>query len=168
MSRPKREPIFEGDEMSRAFTHYWAGTTVETETEGKLLNHTAGEGLRRSGVRAGDTIYVVNIRQGELYLLGRMEVGKYADSIQEVIDLIGGEPWPASDHLLALPRTATRFSRRRRVADAIVELLKFHTSKGDRGLAFLPDGKLDRQTLRGIRRLTRPSADLLDGVLDKA
>ncbi len=167
MTERSKDPSTEENEMSRAFTHYWTGETVSEQEEGAPLEHTADNRFRKSGVQTGDTVYVVNVRQGVLYLIGRMEVGRYADSIEEVQELLGYEPWEAADHLLAAPGTATRQSRNRRVPDAITRRLLFDTLKGDRGLVFLPDGKLDPQTLRGVRRLTRRSADLLDDLLDE-
>ena len=57
------------------------------------------------------------------------------------------------------------------VPDCVVENLEFHTASGITRLRYeqtLRGLELDGQTLRGLRRLTRESAQLLDDVLISA
>jgi hypothetical protein len=80
---------------------------------------------------------------------------------------LGYEPWSAKEHLIARPGTATPTRLERVVPLEIVQRLEFHTTEGIKGLAFVDAEKLDRQALRGVRRLTQPSARLLDDFITR-
>lgn len=153
--------------MAKAFTHYWAKDTVEVVAEGEPLDHTSGERFDEKSIGHGATIFAVNVRKGELYLIGRLVVGEFVYSDEEARTRLGYPPYSARLHLIAASGTSTPMSKNRLVPMEIVRQLTFHTAQGQQGLAFLPDGKLDRQTLRGVRRLTPRSADLLDEFLEK-
>ncbi len=152
----------DGGQMPQSFTHYWAGETLGFNEEGRPLDHTAGSDFSTRGVKIGNTIYVVNILRGELYLVGRFTVGEFLFSDAEARARLGYEPWSAKEHIIARPGTGTPTRLGRVVPLEIVRRLKFHTTQGVKGLAFVDAEELDRQALRGVRRLTQPSAKLLD------
>ena len=75
-----------------AFTHYWTNRTCEDSAregwQGTPLDHTAGKGFRQRGVREGDRIYVVTVRQGKLFLIGRLTVGRILRSGAEARNVL--------------------------------------------------------------------------------
>jgi len=56
---------------------------------------------------------------------------------------------------------------RRRVPTELVQKLRFETKDGPKPLTFKSSGVLDKQTLRGVRTLTRSSVGLLDSILGR-
>lgn len=153
-----------------AFTHYWAGPTCDhyftRGLEGQPLDHAAGNRFSQRGVKAGSTVFVVNITDGQLHLIGRLTVDKLVHTDAEARKLIGYEPWSASDHVIAKPRSATPMRFQRTVPLPTVKALRFVTPSGKIvPLKFVSGKRLDGQTLRGVRQLTIDSARLLDGII---
>lgn len=150
--------------MSRAFTHYWNKSSWEgsAHDNGQPLHHVASNVFAQRGVEPGDRVYVVTVQKGELFLLGRMEVGQIVNYAHAEASL-DYTPWAASDHLLARSCTAMRFDRP--VSGDMSSRLRFEGPKGPTALKFKAAGVLDEQTLRGVRRLTDDSAALLDTLL---
>src|SRR5437867_962858 len=99
-----------GRVMTRYFTHYWSNATWEDHAEsmhGQPLEHIAGNLFGENGVVPGDFVYVVTVIDGNLFLGGRMRVGRFTDQVEAESHF--GEPvWEASDHLIAAPGSATR------------------------------------------------------------
>lgn len=150
------------------FTHYWEGKTCqrmfEDGSDGRALDHTAGNLFTQRGVIVGDRVYVVNVVKGILKLIGRLEVGKIV-SMAEAEKLMGYEVWDAPEHLVAKKGTATPMRFKREVPLNITKELLFEGTKSYEPLKFVSEGILDRQTLRGVRRLTDASAHLLESLL---
>lgn len=153
--------------MPQNFTHYWAGNAREENEEGEPLDHTAGNDFTRRGVKVGDNVYVFNILRGRLYFFGRLTVGEILFSDAEAEKRIGYTPWSGDEHLIAKKGTATPMRFERQLPIEIVKRLEFHSPSGVKGLAFINDTELDRQALRGVRRLTAPSAKLLEETLNR-
>lgn len=61
------------------FTHYWQNDTWEynrdVNSAGTLLTHISGNSFKNRGVQVGDAVYVVTVKQGKLFLCGKMIVG---------------------------------------------------------------------------------------------
>jgi hypothetical protein len=93
-----------------------------------------------------------------------MEVGKIV-SKAEAEKLMGYEVWDAPEHLVAKQGTGTPMRFERGVPPEITKELIFEGTKGYESLKFVSEGILDRQTLRGIRRVTEASAHLLESLL---
>jgi hypothetical protein len=152
---------------TRYFTHYWANETWEENSrqEGKQLIHTAGNLFRSRGVTIGDFVYVVTVLAGRLFLLGRIEVGAMLDQ-GEAEAKLGERLWAADEHIIARSRTESPQRFGREVPMNVTESLRFMGGEGPAmKLAFDADGLLDRQTMRGVRELTNPSAAALDPLL---
>ena len=103
--------------------------------------------------------------EGELFLIGKMQVGEIVFSDEEAKARIGIEPWSAPQHLIAKLCTPMRFDRP--VPLNITRSLRFISSKGLKSPKFVSSTKLDRQTLRGVRELNPPSAVELDKLLEQ-
>lgn len=151
--------------MPQYFTHYWTGSAREENEEGAPLDHTAGNDFIKRGVKVGDNVYVFNILRGTLYFVGRLTVGEILFSDAAAEKRIGYTPWSGNEHLIAMKATATPMRFQRQLPTKLVKRLEFHSPSGVKGLAFVNDAELDRQALRGVRRLTAPSAKLLEEIL---
>lgn len=150
-----------------SFTHYWSAETCDAmaeKSEGRAFGHTAGEDFKGHGILFGDQIYAVSVRRGILYLIGRLLVDKVCNQSAAEAAL-NYEPWEASDHFLAARRAKTPMRFSRKVSLRHAKLLRFPTKTGLKLLKFESTGLLDRQTLRGVRRLDDASAKLLDRLI---
>ena len=158
-----------GDLIMASFTHYWSCVTcddmVERKCEGGELVHTAGEDFNRHRVLFGDQIYVVNVRRGILYLIGRLRVAKVCSRSEAEAALKEDGLWEATEHLIAVARSGTSMRFKRKVSLRTAKMLRFPNKAGFKKLKCIPRGLLDRQTLRGVRRLDDASAKLLDRLI---
>ena len=77
--------------MIDAFTHYWTNETVAAHQasgfEGIPLVHTAGNLFEPRGVKAGDKVFVVTVRQGDLFLIGRMVVDRVVATLDAIAQI---------------------------------------------------------------------------------
>ena len=155
--------------MSRYFTHYWRNSTwafhEEIAVDGELLEHIAGNLFTLRDVSVGDTIYVVTNLSGNLYLCGKMIAGKICDQ-HTAAKLVGRKPedlWEASEHVIAREATPMNFDLR--VPLEITTRLRLASGKRSMPLKFVEPGRLDQQTLRGVRELEHSSDLELDTLL---
>lgn len=152
-----------------SFTHYWDGNTCDAMfahgLDGDMLDHTAGKLFTQRGVGPGDKIYVVNNFQGNFVLIGRLEVDKIVSQADAGRLLNDTELWDAPEHVIAKPGTATPMRFERIVPVELTKQLMFQGTKGFEAPKFESEDRLDRQTLRGVRRLSDGSARLLETLL---
>ena len=153
------------------FTYLWKNDQWDWERsrrDSRPFEHCAGSQFLSRGVRPGDRVYVVTNIGGRMYLGARMVVLKVC-SAEEAAEHLGVTPhqlYPGREHCLGQEGTPLDFDRI--VSRDNTAQLQFLTSSTEetKPLAFDSEGKLDRQTLRGVRRLTPGSAALLDRLLD--
>lgn len=154
--------------MSRYFTHYWQNSTwrdIQGRADGQPLEHIAGNLFKKRGVEVGDIVYVTTVLSGNLFICGKLKVGKMCDANQAAKEL-GCEPqdlWEASEHIIASEATPMQFDRS--VPLAVTASLRFVQPKGSTILKFVAPGYLDQQTMRGVRQLEPSSADAFDPLL---
>lgn len=146
--------------MPRFFTHGWQYTEARKE-EGKPLGHAAGSLFSRRGIEPGDFIYVVAVHRGNLYVLGKMQVGKIVGK-DEARRLLGEEPYDAPEHVIASVCTPAQLTE---VPIALAKELLFVRGSRKEGLTFREDNVLDPQTVRVVRELDTESASRLDELL---
>lgn len=151
--------------MGRTFTQYWTKSFwQETEREeGQALSHTASDQFEELGVDEGDTLYVVTVQNGALYLVGRMSVCFLADR-EYAASVLAYRPWKLSDHLFASECTAVRFDRR--VPALEVRKLRFEGPDGGTPIDLDASVSIPETAIDGVRRITSASADLLDRLLE--
>jgi hypothetical protein len=106
----------------------------------------------------------VTRRFGKLYLIGRMEVSRVT-SRAEAIKELGPGIFSADEVVFAKSGTGTPMHFDSQVPDTITRNLLFEGPTGLTHLAFEAPGSLDRQTLRGIRKLAAQSAVALDRLI---
>lgn len=153
--------------MPRYFTHYWKNETWENErrVSGRQdpLDHVADNKFVTRGVESGDFLYPVTIMDGELYLLGRLQVGKVCN-FHEAARILGtNDLWDATDHLIAAESTPRHFDLT--VPLHLTQHLTFISGNAEKRLKFRSTGRLDPQTLRGVRELDWESAKQLDNLI---
>jgi hypothetical protein len=147
--------------MARFYTYSWQYAEARKESEAGLLGHAAGSRFSSRGNEPGDFVYIVAVHQGQLYLLGKMEVGKIV-SKDEARNILGSEPYDAPEHLIARACTPAQLTE---VPVALAKELRFIGGTRKEGLGFREDDILDPQTMRMIRELDPDSASQLDGLL---
>jgi len=148
--------------MSQAFTTYWKPDGWARLALGDPILYAAGSGFLKRGVVKGSRIYVMNVANGEVRLLGSFTVDTVANT--EQAKALGMEPRDAREHLIAEDGTATPFQIRPLPLD-MARALEFVRDGKKSVLIFKPSGGVDGQTLRGIRELEETSAALLDSLL---
>lgn len=150
--------------MPRFWTTYWQFRfwTPDVNQDGLPLSQSGSNVYRARGVSVGDTVYVLSVGEGQLYLGGRMVVGKIV-SREEAVRLSDNEGlYDASEWLVARKDSGTPLRLRRRLSRELTKQLRFVTPKGPQELFYRTDTHLDTQTLRGVRQLTDEAAELLD------
>jgi 5-methylcytosine-specific restriction protein A len=155
--------------MPRYFTRYWKNSTwkqyQKAGFEGKPLNYIAGDLFNKRHVSVGDLVYVVTVIEGELYLCGKLVVGKICD-VNEAAAVLGRKPedlWKANEHIVASSATPMHFHLK--VDLELTKRLQFKTTEGIQTPKIKPSGHLVEQTLRTVRELDSASATQLDKFL---
>ncbi len=135
------------------FTTYWLPEQVQ-DNLGAAIEHIADNHLGH--VKPGDTIWIVNVQRGELFLVGRIRAAEVMDKAVARRRL-AYEPWDAKHHILCPKRTA-EIARLVPVGEAAWDL----TFESDGSPRLVPKaGKVYGQQLRRPRRLTPSAAAIL-------
>lgn len=148
--------------MAKAFTIYWTKEGYKNLPEEEPIKCAAGARFKGK-VQRGDRIYVTNVQQGKLWLLGAFNVESVLDHARD------GKPAEAvrSDEEYLLADVATSSPLRvRPVPTELVESLRFITRQGESSVKFLSPGSLDGQTMRRVRQLTADSAARLEQIIN--
>jgi hypothetical protein len=137
--------------VPRNLLMYWKPETAEHHRS-PVLKYVAGEQLNR--VSAGDTVWVVTVRAGGLFLIGRLRVGALTDQQGAARRLGTTDLWEASRYAL----TETPEPLQNLDITAISGLLRFR-GRSDR--LQVKDGCVNPQQLQTMRILTPESVRLL-------
>ncbi|HEY7341086.1 MAG TPA: HNH endonuclease [Ktedonobacterales bacterium] len=155
--------------MTRFFTHYWSVSTVEEhqqdQAEGNFCSAVFSNRFSAKGLRPGDYLYELSIKDGVLYVLCRLRISEVRGRTQP---LSPGERVSDNWNEEAIVENGEATPLRllsNQVPIDVTERIECITNEGVKGLTFEAPGKLDRQTLRVPRELTEHSAALLDGVI---
>src|SRR5258707_643437 len=152
--------------LNRYWTCYWQYGTWKTNAEYEPVASSGGSSFRKRGVSAGDLVYIISQASGQLMLGGRMVVARIvsrdeAIRIREKDDLYQVNEW-----LVGKKRSGTPLNLHRQLTPELTKKLRFVSDESDnKGLFFVTDRDLDRQTTRGVRELTKESAFLLDEII---
>lgn len=180
----RRGATREGPENPRGFlgfTHYWSNDTwdrlEESGMEGESFVHDASafgaRGFSGSGVGPGSAVFAVTLFKGTPYLLAAMEVAEIVDR-ERAARSLGVRPedlYDAPEHALASERLSTPMRFGRPVPEPALVALRFlrpSDGPGAKGKppahargGHAPGFAIDRQSLRGIRRLTQEAGRAL-------
>ena len=158
--RPRKaKPLWRKANAPRYFRHYWDNETWEANGNAqRTLNAIYGNQFFRRSVAIGDIVYVVTVRNGILFLGGRLEVGTRTRHDQPIL-----ADW--AQEIRAKPNTATAFNATREVPRELAERLIILSSRGPVTLEFDEYG-LNHQKMRTMRELSTGSAAELDRLID--
>jgi len=138
------------------YTTYWLPAQIR-DNQGTTLDHAADNNFQE--VVAGDTIWVVTVRQGELFIFGRIPVARVLD--QAVAErLLAQRLWEADFHIYC-PKQQAEVATLVPVG-ADTWQLTFISDTSTELIA--KAGKVDAQQLRRVRRLTPASAAILNRI----
>ena len=151
--------------MPRYFTHYWRNKTCRDHEEdvGKPLDYIAGNLFRERGVKEGDVVYVVTVKQGRLFVIGRLTVGQMCGAAEAARIIDPEDLYPANEYIIASSATPMRFDVE--VPSEVTQNLLFVASPHSKPPRFREPAYLDQQTLRAVRELEPASAKELDELL---
>jgi hypothetical protein len=157
--------------MKRYFTHYWTNKNWIYQIEnfvknsGITLRHTASNMFRNRGISKGDSVYIITVKRGQLFLLCKLTVA-YICGFEKAARLLkDNDLWEAEDHIVSESPAPMRREFDVPLPLAITEQLRFEGSEESKAAHFVEPGILDQQTLRGVRELDYASAQLLDMIL---
>ncbi len=155
--------------VPRFWTNYWLKSNwrANVNREGEPVYHGASNNFRERGVSPGDTVYMVSVADGQLYLGGSMTVdwvGTKAEALRRrrIRDI-----YDAEEHIYGDRSQGTPLNLHRRLHPALARRLRFLSANSDpKGLAFVSPTHIDSQSIRRVRELTPDSASLLDRIID--
>jgi hypothetical protein len=148
--------------MAQFFTYCWQHRQVLLGSTGDPVGTAYGSQFSRRGIRPGDDVYIVSVHRGRVHLLGKMRVGTVLRSVDEYRRLTGEEPTRADEYLIA---DACTPGREQELSRELTRDLRFLRGKHLVGLTIGEEGRVDRQSLRSVRRLNAESAAALDALL---
>jgi len=150
--------------MSTSRTVYWTQDGWAGLEVGDRIERAGSNQFSSRRVAAGDDLYFVNLFQGEVRLLGALTVGEVIGR-KEAERRFGKDIWDADEFAVAAPNSARPFAFRSVPGD-IVSRLRFVSGEKEQGVRRNASGGINEQTLRGVRVLTKESAELLETLLE--
>ncbi len=154
--------------MPRYFMQYWSNAACDdAHTQGhsgKPLIYTAGRGFLRAGVQPGDLLYIVNVLDGSVVLVGRMTVGEILTQ-EEAYHRFKNRAWAAPEHIVAAEGTATPQFFTRDIPNETVRLWRFVDDVRGTGQVEIVRGVVDRASLRGLKEIDEATAARIDADL---
>ena len=153
--------------VTRCWTTYWKEQNWLVTPEYEPLISSGGSFSNR-GVSAGDMIYIVSQRDGQLLLGGRMTVKSVVTRQEAVRILKRNDLYNAPEWVIGKKGSGTPLHHSRQLAPEVTKQLRFVSGQSDKGkaLLFVNDRNLDRQTTRIVRELTMESGGLLDEIIE--
>lgn len=142
--------------VARDFMLYWRPETVDDNIAHRpMLTHAASNQLQRAN--PGDTLWIVTVRDGELFMVGRLKVAELTDSEGAKRRLGTDDLWDAQYHAIAADSNAETICELS-LAD-IGAAMRFESQSNDRFV--ISDGKINAQQLQTMRMLTTDTAQML-------
>jgi hypothetical protein len=148
--------------MTRDFLAYWKPETASNNIScgDGLLAHSASNQYGRLVV--GDTVWIVTVRDGDLYLLGRILVAQLMDREEAARVLRSQNLWDAKYHICCKHGTAQALKEI--FVSHLAADLRFETRNGNNHLD-LKKGKVNPQQLQTMRLLDPSVVGLLKDAL---
>lgn len=143
--------------------HCWR---PDINQEGCPVCSCGSNSFRKRGVSLGDIVYIISLREGHLYLGGRMLVKRIVSRPEAVRLLHTDNLYDAEEWVVDPEQTGTLLHLHRRLSPGLTRQLRFESKGGPRPPCFISDSELDNQATRGVRELTAESAALLDRIIE--
>jgi hypothetical protein len=140
---------------------YWSPETADVVlSHNKVLDHAASDQLWRAS--PGDTIWAVTVRDGNLFLLGRLYVDEVTNRMGAVKKLGTARVWGKKEHYATAPQGRLEPLKDLPIT-GIADKLRFKaTSKERTKLNLRVGGKINAQQLQTMRILEDSSVELLE------
>ncbi len=154
--------------MTRFWTCHWQFRywRPDVNNEGEPVCSSGSNNFHKRDVSVGDFVYIVSLSEGYLYLGGRMIVEEIISRQEAVRRWKDDNLYDAEEWIVGPEESGTLLNLKRRLAPALTKQLRFESKKGLKAPYFVSDTtKLDNQTTRGVRELTRESATILDRII---
>ena len=149
-----------------AVKHYLLYWKIDPDSRSQIGQHmttayASSNYLRR--VKPGDVLWIVNVYQHQLYLLGRLKVEFVVDDTAIAQDLIDPLPdtWQDSDWYAISNKYAIEPMREIEITH-IADKLRFNSRVSE--MLDMVNGRVDANQLTTLRQLTVQSAQMLDDV----
>ena len=144
-------------EMTRHYLVYWRSQSLESaRARDPVLDHASSSQFRF--IDSGDVLWLVTVRKGKLFLVGKLIVGDRTDSTSAVRVL--GRDIAHSGRYVALAKPGTEEEMRDIPLDDIVNLIRFNSTTNDRFT--ISRGKINPQQMQMKRQLTDSSCHLIN------
>jgi hypothetical protein len=146
------------------FLAYWKPSTVEAQVAaGGPQNHAASAQYARASV--GDTVWLVTVRSGCLWLVTRIVVGHVTGQAGAagLLGVPAEDLWEAEYHIVSAAGMAREIAERN--IQHLAPQLRFVSSSGNDRLTIGEDGAVNAQQLQTMRVLSPASVALLAAVL---
>jgi hypothetical protein len=145
---------------------YWSPkTTDDALSRKKPFDHAASDQLWRTS--PGDTIWAVTVRNGDLFLLGRLYVDDVTNRMGAIRKLGATNVWGDKKHYAIAPANQIEPVKEVSIAN-IADKLRFKTTSKERmKLNLRSGGKVNAQQLQTMRVLENTSVELLEQVWSK-
>jgi hypothetical protein len=153
--------------VARFWTCHWQFRSWRDEInkESEPVRSSGSKSFRKRGVSVGDTVYVVSLAGGQLYLGGCMTVKRIVSRPEAVRLWDNDNLYEADEWVVDPEETGTPLNLHRRLAPALTKRLRFKSKTGPKEPCFVSETELDNQATRGVRELTPESAALLDRII---
>lgn len=154
--------------MTRFWTSHWQFRywRPDVNREGQPVRASASNSFRRRGVSVGDTVYIISLSHGQLYLGGRMVVRQIV-SRQEAVRLWNNDNlYDADEWVIDPAESGTLLNLHRRLAPDLTRQVRFVSGPNLKEPCFVSDAELDNQATRGVRQISLESATLLDRIIE--
>ena len=153
--------------MARFWTYHWQFRLWRTKhnPEGGPVRSSGSNSFRKRGVSVDDTVYVISLGGGQLYLGGRMLVQDIVTRSAAMRHLKRRNLHSAKQWILGSESAGTPLHLRRRLSPALTKQLRFILREGPRAPLFVSNSKLHNQATRGIREITPESAALFERII---
>jgi hypothetical protein len=148
--------------MPTHYLHYWKPSTVDAELERQEgLSHVASDQLSPQRVHSGDTLWIVTVFEGNLFLAGRLVVDQVIVGQEAAVVFFGtSDLWKARYHIAAQAGTVEPL----RLIDLAEIATELTFQSKDAPRLTIQNGRCNPQQLQSTRVLTPDAADLLTEV----
>lgn len=153
--------------MNKFWTCHWQFRfwRPDINQEGQPVDSSGSNSFVKRGVSAGDTVYIISLSGGQLYLGGKMTVKRIVSRPEAVKLWNNDNLYDAREWAVDPEQSGSKLHLHRRLSPALTRQLRFLSASSPKGLCFFSDNELDNQATRGVRRLSPESAELLDRII---
>jgi hypothetical protein len=149
------------------FTYLWKTSEWKKKIQmiksgDSKISYAAGSKFKESGMRIGDTVFIVSVQNGDLYLAGKIKIAKITNKTDaaNILSINESELWTSDEYLIPDAKDIDIFRQNLIIDINEAKELDFCKDKGFVKLKY-NDNKIDPQTLRRPRKLYSPSELIL-------